>query len=42
MIPEEPREFPIVNGEYDDEDESYLPLFDEGYFESDWNDEDGN
>jgi hypothetical protein len=33
--PEEAREFPILDGAYDDEDERYLPLMDEGFFDDD-------
>jgi hypothetical protein len=33
-MPEEAREFPILD-QYDDEDESFLPLFDEGSFDDD-------
>lgn len=29
-VEEDVREFPIVNGQYDDDDASHLPLFDEG------------
>jgi hypothetical protein len=29
-IPEEEREFSIIGDQYDDDDTSYLPLFDEG------------
>jgi hypothetical protein len=36
--PDDERDLPIVNGQYDDEDESFLPLFDEGYFDS-WGDD---
>lgn len=29
-MPDEEREFDIVNGQYDDDDASHLPLLDEG------------
>ena len=34
--PIEQREFPIQRGQYDDDDESYLPLQDDGF----WGDSD--
>jgi len=40
QMPEDEREAPITNGKYDDEDESYGPLFDEGWFEPEFG-EDG-
>jgi len=33
------REPEVVNGQYNDDDESYAPLLDEGWFESDRGDE---
>ena len=37
---DDPREFPIVGDHYDDDDESYLPLLDEGKWDPDmWEDE---
>lgn len=41
-MPEDQTDWPIVNGQYDDDDESHLPIFDEGfYYETDWYEDDG-